>query len=213
MRHAESAGAQAPMSTEGSSFRRRLLDGVAEALRECGYPDMTIADVVRHARTSRRTFYEHFTGKEDAYVALMLEWNREAIAQIYAAVDLDAPWRTQVRQAVQAWIATSASDVAISHAWIRHSPALSGELFRRLHHDAATAYIDMIVNLTAAPAFQVADLHPPTRQVATILFGGFRELIASTIESGKEINDLVDVATETAIALIGPRDFGNGREK
>jgi AcrR family transcriptional regulator len=193
------------MPPEKSSFRRRLLDGMAQALREIGYREMTIADVVRYARTSRRTFYEHFSGKEDAYVALMSEWNMRTIAQIYAAVDPGASWRMQVRQAVGAWITASAADTAISHAWIRHTPTIGGDNFRRLHNGTAKAYIDLIVNLAASPTFQAADLRPPTRQVATILVGGFRELIASTIESGGEIAGLVDVAAETAIALVGSR--------
>ncbi|MFI5067448.1 MAG: TetR family transcriptional regulator, partial [Streptosporangiales bacterium] len=43
-----------------AEFRRRLLAGLAEAIRERGFRESTVADVVRHARTSRRTFYEHF---------------------------------------------------------------------------------------------------------------------------------------------------------
>jgi AcrR family transcriptional regulator len=46
--------------TTPAEFRGRLLEGMAAAIRETGYRDATVADVVRHARTSRRTFYEHF---------------------------------------------------------------------------------------------------------------------------------------------------------
>jgi AcrR family transcriptional regulator len=46
-----------------AEFRRRLLEGMAAAIRESGFRDSTVADVVRHARTSRRTFYEHFASK------------------------------------------------------------------------------------------------------------------------------------------------------
>ena len=40
-----------------SPFRRRLLDGLAASISERGYRDTTVADIVRHARTSKRTFY------------------------------------------------------------------------------------------------------------------------------------------------------------
>jgi AcrR family transcriptional regulator len=33
-------------------FRRRLLDGLAASIEERGYRDTTVADIVRHARTS-----------------------------------------------------------------------------------------------------------------------------------------------------------------
>ncbi len=47
-----------------AEFRQRLLEGMAAAIRECGFRDSTVADVVRCARTSRRTFYEHFASKQ-----------------------------------------------------------------------------------------------------------------------------------------------------
>ena len=46
-------------ATEGADpFRGRLLDGLATSIGERGYRDTTVADIVRHARTSKRTFYE-----------------------------------------------------------------------------------------------------------------------------------------------------------
>lgn len=187
-----------------SGFRRRLLDGMAEAVRRQGYRDLTVADVVRHARTSRRTFYEHFGGKQDCFIALLAERNADTIRQIYAAVDPVAPWRTQVRQAIEAWIAASQHDSSITLAWIRDTPAL-GDSGRQLHRDTGEAFVTLIQNLTATPEFQSGELHPPSRQVATILYGGYRELIASTFEDGGDLGEIVDVAVETAIALIGPR--------
>ena len=51
--------------------RARLLAGLSEALRERSYGEVTVADVVRHAHTSKRTFYEHFADKHDCFVALL----------------------------------------------------------------------------------------------------------------------------------------------
>jgi AcrR family transcriptional regulator len=187
-----------------SGFRRRLLDAMAKAVRERGYRDTTVADVVRNARTSRRTFYEHFTGKQDCFIALLIERNNDTVERIYAAVDPGAPWRTQVRQAIEAWIAAAQQDTSITLAWIRDTPAL-GEAARQVSRDARDAFLTLIQNLTATPGFEVPGLHPPTRQMATVLYGGFRELIASTVEDGRDVTGIVDVAVETAMALVGPR--------
>ncbi|SUD49327.1 Bacterial regulatory proteins, tetR family [Nocardia otitidiscaviarum] len=204
MTRAEPATSNVSAATPESGFRRRLLDGMVESVRERGYKDTTVADVVRCARTSRRTFYEHFTGKEDCFIAVLEEWNQRTIARIYAAVDVAAPWRVQIRQAVRAWIDSTEEDLAISLVWIRESPAL-GEGAHRQHQIEAEAFITLIQNLTASPEFQAADLHPPTRQMATILYGGFRELIATTIEAGEPVTGVIDVAVDTALAVIGPR--------
>ncbi|MFR9749503.1 TetR/AcrR family transcriptional regulator [Nocardia sp. 004] len=185
-----------------SGFRRRLLDGMASTIRERGYRDSTVADVVRHARTSRRTFYEHFTSKQDCFIVLLTERNNETIRRIDTAVDPDAPWRTQIRQAVEAWIRSSQEDPSVTLSWIRVVPAL-GEDARQLQRETGEAFIDLIQKLTSTREFTTAGLRPPTRQVATILLGGFRELIATTVEDGNDIAGIIDVASEAAMALIG----------
>ncbi|MFE7740834.1 TetR/AcrR family transcriptional regulator [Nocardia sp. NPDC057455] len=186
-----------------SGFRRRLLDGMAVALRERGYQDSTVADVVRHARTSRRTFYEHFTSKQDCFIALLTEHHKQMIQRIDAAVDPHLPWRAQVRQAIQAWIRSAQEEPFLTLSWIRVVPAL-GEDTRQLQREVGDAFVALIQKLADTPEFAAAGLRPPSRQVATILFGGFRELIAITVEDGDDIAGIVDVAVESAIALVGP---------
>ncbi|WP_330230987.1 TetR/AcrR family transcriptional regulator [Nocardia sp. NBC_00508] len=177
---------------------------MAIAIRDRGYQDSTVADVVRHARTSRRTFYEHFSSKQDCFIALLTERNKETIQKIDAAVDTHAPWRTQVRQAVEAWIRSAQEDTSITLSWIRVVPAL-GEDARHVQRDAGDEFITLIQKLTSTPEFAAAGAHPPSRQLATIMLGGFRELIATTVEDGNDIADIIDVTAEAAIALLGPR--------
>jgi AcrR family transcriptional regulator len=100
--------------TAPDDFRRRLLEGMAAAIRECGFRDATVADVVRHARTSRRTFYEHFGGKQACFIALLREANAAMVRQIAAAVDRRAPWDVQVRQAIETWIASAQADLDLT---------------------------------------------------------------------------------------------------
>ena len=52
-------------------FRQRLLDGLAAAIDERGYRASTVADIVRHARTSKRTFYDQFASKEQCFLELL----------------------------------------------------------------------------------------------------------------------------------------------
>ena len=47
--------------------RERLIAAMAASVEERGYADTTVADVVRLARTSRRTFYEHFQDRADCF--------------------------------------------------------------------------------------------------------------------------------------------------
>ena len=49
--------------------RERLIAGLAEAVAENGYAGTTIAHITRHAAVSRRTFYEHFSSKDECFIA------------------------------------------------------------------------------------------------------------------------------------------------
>src|SRR5262249_28486004 len=111
--------------------RRRLLDGMAATVADRGFRETTVADVVRHAHPSRRTFYEHFASRQDCFIALLLEANASMVRQIAAAVDRHAPWEAQVRQAIEAWIDAAQSEPAITLSWIREVPSL-GDAARQL---------------------------------------------------------------------------------
>jgi AcrR family transcriptional regulator len=184
-------------------FRQRLLDGLAASITEAGFRETTVADVVRRARTSRRTFYEHFSGKEECFIALLADANRDMIRQISEAVDPGAPWAKQVRQAIEAWIACAESEPAITLSWIRDVPAL-GATSRELQREAMEGFIAMTQRLTDTAEMRAAGISPPSRQLAIMLLGGLRELIATTVEDGGRAGDVTELAVRASIALLGP---------
>jgi AcrR family transcriptional regulator len=184
-------------------FRRRLLDGMKASIAEIGYRDTTVADVVRLAKTSRRTFYEHFASKETCFVALVTEANDVMIARIAAAVDPAEPWPTQVRRAVEEWLACCDAERAVTHSWIRDIPAL-GMLGRQLQRDLMEKFIDLVQALTDSESLRAEGIHRVNRQMAILLLGGLRELIASNVEDGGEATDITETAVQASIALLGP---------
>lgn len=184
-------------------FRRRLLDGLAASIADKGYRTTTVADIVRRARTSRRTFYEHFAGKEACFAALITDANAEMIRQISAAVDQSAPWERQVRQAVEAWIACSESEPALMVSWIRDVPSL-GEAGRRLQRDVMEPFIDTIQAFCDTPQWRAAGAGPVSRLQVIMLVGGLRELTATTVEDGGRIGEVTEVAVQASIALLAP---------
>jgi AcrR family transcriptional regulator len=50
--------------------RERLIVGAVEAIAEVGVEKVIVADIVRNAQVSRRTFYEHFANKEECIEAV-----------------------------------------------------------------------------------------------------------------------------------------------
>ncbi|WP_228771292.1 TetR/AcrR family transcriptional regulator [Actinokineospora iranica] len=192
--------AEPASSGEASAFRRRLLDGLAESIAAVGYRNTTVADIVRRARTSRRTFYEHFASREACLLALVADSTAQTIGQIVAAVDPTRPWEHQVRQAIEAWITRVESEPELIVSWIRDVPTL-GDVARQLQHDTMEAFITMVRTLADTDEWRAAHGDPPSREMAIILLGGLRELIASTVENGGRVRDITETAVRAAIVL------------
>ena len=193
-----------PVADDTDPFRRRLLEGLATSIGERGYRDTTVADIVRHARTSKRTFYGQFTSKEECFIELLRTNNEETIAAIQAAVDPESSWQDQIRQAVEAYVDTIKSRPAIALSWIRELPALGPEV-RPVQRQGMERMTTMLMDLSASPGFRRAQLPPLTHPLAVVLFGGLRELTALTVEDGVDPADIVEPAVTASMALLGPQ--------
>ena len=193
-----------PVADDTDPFRRRLLEGLATSIGERGYRDTTVADIVRHAHTSKRTFYGQFTSKEECFIELLRTNNEETIAAIQAAVDPESSWRDQIRQAVEAYVDTIKSRPAIALSWIRELPALGPEV-RPVQRQGMERMTTMLMDLSASPGFRRAQLPPLTHPLAVVLFGGLRELTALTVEDGVDPADIVEPAVTASMALLGPQ--------
>lgn len=194
----QSAAADAP-----TSFRQRLLSAFEASIAEDGYQKTTVAAVVRRARTSRRTFYEHFDSREACFLALLAEAYADQIHRISAAVDATAPWRVQVRQAIEAWIDSSSARSALMLSSIRDLPAL-GVAARDLQRGVMDDFIDMVQALGDTGEFRSAGVGPVSRPRVVMLLGGLRELTAVTVENGGAMSDITDEAVAASIALLRP---------
>jgi AcrR family transcriptional regulator len=190
-----------PLEGGDHPFRRRLLEGLAESIDERGYRETTIADIVRHARTSKRTFYQEFGSKEECFIELLRTANEDMMTQIHDAVDPDAFWKDQIRQAIGAYVEAIESRPAVTLSWIRELPAL-GTVVRSVQRHGIAQLTEMLVAMSGNAGFQRAGIPPASPQIVVILLGGLRELTALTVEDGKDVREIVDAAVTASIALV-----------
>ena len=80
----------------------RVLRALAAVVAERGYPDTTVAEVVDRARTSQRTFYEHFKNKEDAIVAALDNGSAHMLAAALPAFRRAPDWAHAVHDTQEA---------------------------------------------------------------------------------------------------------------
>lgn len=193
-----------PETAAADPFRRRLLDGLADSIAERGYRASTVADIVRGARTSKRTFYDHFASKEECLLELLRVDNEELALRIQAEVDPQADWQVQIRQAVQAYVDQIRARPAITLSWIRDMPSL-GEVARPAQRRGLELMSNLLIELSGSPGFRRANLPALSPALAVILLGGLRELTALAVEDGDDIGVITEPAIDASIALLGPR--------
>lgn len=184
--------------------RERLLLAMTAALTDREYHDVTIADIVAHARTSKRTFYEHFASKQECFMELVRETNEIRRQAIISEVDRGAPWQVQVLQAIRALFgAVHEEPTAFLHS-LRALRSLGEEGHALVRSDMA-AFVDLLQSLADTPELRAAGITPPSREAAVVLVGGLRELIVLTLEEGRDPAELIEAATTVAIDVLGPR--------
>lgn len=195
----------ADTSADIDPFRRRLLDGLAASIGERGYRATTVADIVRHARTSKRTFYDQFPSKEQCFLELLHADVQRLADEIRTAVDPNANWQNQIRQAVEAYVGHIESQPAITLSWIRELPSMEEAAARPYQRRGMHLLTSLLIGLTGSPGFQQAGLPPLTRPLAVILLGGLHELTALTVEDGHSLREMVEPAVHASVALLGYR--------
>jgi AcrR family transcriptional regulator len=83
--------------------RERLVRAMGQCVSEAGYADSTIADVVRVARTSRTSFYKHFTDKEECFLETYRQMTDVRInASLTAAAQVDG-WDEKLDEGIAAY--------------------------------------------------------------------------------------------------------------
>jgi AcrR family transcriptional regulator len=152
---------------------------MARAIAQRGYAETTLADIVREANVSRRTFYEHFKDKAECLIALYEASNRTALNVLREAIDPKAPWPVQVEMALAAYLRQLADNPVLTRTLfvdILNLGLTGQQARRRVFNELA----DFIVQV-ARPA--------PTRRSrlgrdqALALVGAINELVLERLEN------------------------------
>lgn len=193
------AARPAPAEGGAEDRRARLTAGLAAAIAEKGYAGTTIADVVRHARVSKRTFYEHFAGKEACFLALYSETSDGLLELIAGAVAGDGPWDARLAAATRAYFERLAAEPALIRAALVDIRA-AGPRALRLRREVQGRSADLLRALSA----QEPSVRPLTPALATAVVGGLNELMLEAVEPGHaaRLGELADAAVELIRAVL-----------
>ena len=185
-----------------TEHRSRLLEGMAQCVAAQGYADTTIADIVREAGVSRRTFYEHFSDKAVCLVALYEAASQNPLAVLRSAVDPQRGWQEQVESAIGAYLGVLASNPVLMRTLFVDilGLGLPGLAARRHANQQLADFMQEVVNQpsSAGPVLHGA--------MAMAVVGGINELVLQAIEQDQvaRLGELVAPASALLRAAVTP---------
>jgi len=184
--------------------RARLTEGLATAIAEKGYAAVTIADVVRVARVSKRTFYEHFADKEACFLALYAETSEELLELIGNAVaTARGSWEERIGAAARAYFERVAAEPEVIRAGLLEIQA-AGPRARVLRREVQRRYAEQLRTFSLAAEAEEPGIRGLTPALATAVVGGLDELMLEAAEAGHadRMGELADAATELIRAVL-----------
>jgi AcrR family transcriptional regulator len=192
---------------EDPSPRSRLIVGMALALFEKSYATLSVADVVRLARVSKRTFYEHFSTREACYLATY-----EALSgTLLDRVEQTALSVPDVQERLQAAVRTYLTS-------LQEVPALARTFFLEIQlagPDALTArrqvfkrFAGMLQSIVRRGREDGADIRLLTEDMALAIVGAINELMMVCLEEERvhALDGLQGTVVELFEALLRKQD-------
>jgi len=181
--------------------RLRILDAVADVVSLVGYQAMSVEDVVTTAGVSRRTFYDHFGGKDDAFLTAYDVIGATLLAHVRAAYDASKTFSEGVVACLRAFLEGVASEPQYADMCIVEALAAGPAAIERRN-----AVMNAFAQLLRQGAETVAGGIRPPDLIAETIVGGIYEIVYSRVMQGKtsELPALLpDLAYSMMIPYVG----------
>ncbi|MFF5227392.1 TetR/AcrR family transcriptional regulator [Dactylosporangium sp. NPDC000521] len=190
--------------------RAALTGGLAAAIADKGYAATTIADVVMHARVSKRTFYEHFTDKEACLMALYEQGCVHLLAVVRSAATStdrsgDAGWKAMVNDGVTAYLNALESMPAVTRTLLVEIQAAGPKAYR-LRQQMQRRFADTLVEVVDAARAADPAIPELSQLLAIALVGGVHEMMLQVSDpytgAGPSFTSLAPAVDELVYAIL-----------
>lgn len=120
-----------PAGVVARSRRTRILYATAEVTMAKGYANVTVADIVAHAKVARDVFYEHFEDKEHAFLEAQDFPTQHILDTCVSAYFSGEDWPERVWRAMKQLCELIRDNPAISHLRLVEAYAAGPKATRR----------------------------------------------------------------------------------
>ena len=177
--------------------RERILAAVADVTSAASYAEMTIEDIVVTAGVSRRTFYDHYKNKDEAFLAAYDEAAAELVEHVMTAIETAEDFAGRARAGLGAFLEFLAARPALSRMCIVEVLAAGPEAIVR-RNGVMVAFAASIEE----DARRLLDETAPSLTAETIV-GGIYEVVYTRVLRG-EIRELPDLLPDLVYSVLLP---------
>lgn len=158
--------------------RERLIVAMLNAAAELGYLETNVQDVIDRAGVSRPTFYEHFSNKEDCFLAAFDTSAERLRKKVEAAVRKGGDvWRDRVRFGLEALLRFASREPDTARTLVVEARAASEAAVRR-----RVELLDDFARCLDSEARELLPKPPPeTAVTAAGIVGGVESLLYSRL--------------------------------
>jgi AcrR family transcriptional regulator len=185
--------------------RARMLDAITTVVADKGYVAATVADIVRSARVSRRTFYDQFASKEECFLESYRFGIEVLVERIRAAAGAAAAdgWRAELHAGVRAYLHVLSEEprFARTHMLELHAAGARAQTAR---DDAIRRFAAMYRSTFEAATRERDGLALPSDEQLFILAAGVDQLVCARVREAPldHLPELEDEIVKTAEALL-----------
>jgi len=186
--------------------RERLVAGLAEAIAENGYSGTTIAHITSHAAVSRRTFYEHFSSKDECFVVAYDTVMKELRERVSKGFEEAEDWPHAVRAGIAAMLEFLAAEPHLARLCMVEA-LVAGPVVVERYDAAIQSFVPYFQGGREGRSPEVLSRLSPTTEEA--LVGGMVSLISRRIIAGKaeELEELLpDLVEFTLTPYLGSKE-------
>lgn len=158
--------------------RERLIVAMLNAAAELGYLQTNVQDVIDRAGISRPTFYEHFSNKEDCFLAAF-DTSAERLRKMVEAAARKGGdvWRERVRYSLEALLGFASRDPDTARTMVVEARAASAAAVKR-----RVELMDELARALQSTAEEMLPEEPPqTGTTASGIIGGVESVLYSRL--------------------------------
>jgi AcrR family transcriptional regulator len=178
--------------------RERILDAVADVTSLAGYQGMSVEDVVGAAGVSRRTFYDNFKSKEDAFLTAYDEIGAKLVLAVKDAYERSDSFPVGVIECLRAFLEFVASVPHYADMCIVEVLAAGPEALSRRN-----GVMKAMAALLEQGAATWPDAIRPPKLTAETIVGGIYEIVYSRVLQGKT-GELPGLLPDLAYSMMLP---------